>query len=521
MAATSQIRVRFAPSPTGHLHIGGARTALFNWLYARKTGGVFVLRIEDTDAARSTEDSYAAILDAMEWLGLDWDEGPLKDGPYGPYLQSARQVLYHNEIGKMLDQGSAYRCFCTTDELEEMRQDATEQGRPTHYDGRCRNLPFDEVESRVQQQVPFVVRLNVPPGETKVYDLIRGPIVFNNGELDDFVLMRSDGKPTYNFAAVVDDAKMCMSHVIRGDDHISNTPKQILIYKALDYALPKFAHLPMILGTDKTRLSKRHGAVSVQEFRRMGYLSDGLVNYLALLGWALDDKTEIFSREQLIKSFSLKRVSKNPAAFDPDKLNHIDGEHFKGLPLMEKVALVFDKLQGENVFPADFSVSEWSISELDNGEHESVVEKKQSNSSHYRNELPRLAIIIKVMGNRLKNLKDAPQILSYFFKDDYPKVDAAYEKFLSGPAAAGHLKALADALGRLESFDRGAIEQTARDLADQRGVKAAEIIHPCRVALTGDTVSPDLFSVIHLLGRAKTVERLEKAVARIEGAPQA
>jgi glutamyl-tRNA synthetase len=518
MAATSQIRVRFAPSPTGHLHIGSARTALFNWLYARKTGGVFVLRIEDTDAARSTEDSYAAILDAMEWLGLDWDEGPLKDGPYGPYLQSARQVLYHNEINKLLAQATGYRCFCTTGELDEMRQDATEQGQPTHYDGRCRNLPSDEVERRVQQQVPSVVRLQVPPGETKVYDLIRGPIVFNNEEIDDFVLMRSDGKPTYNFAAVIDDAKMYISHVIRGDDHISNTPKQILVYKALGYTLPKFAHLPMILGTDKTRLSKRHGAVSVQEFRRMGYLSDGLVNYLALLGWALDDKTEFFTREQLIKSFSLKRVSKNPAAFDPDKLNHIDGEHFKRLPLMEKVALVFDKLQEADVFPADFDVSEWSISELDNGERTSVIEKRESNSSHYRDELPRLAIIIKVMGNRLKNLKDAPQILSYFFKDEYPVVEAAYEKYLSEPVTAGHLKALADELRKLDSFDRGSIEQASRDLAEKRGIKAAEIIHPCRVALTGDTVSPDLFSVVHLLGRAKSVERLEKAVGHITGA---
>jgi glutamyl-tRNA synthetase len=515
MAPTSRIRVRFAPSPTGHLHIGGARTALFNWLYARKTGGAFVLRIEDTDAARSTEESYAAILDAMEWLGLDWDEGPLKDGPCGPYLQSARQVLYHNEINKMLDQAAAYRCFCTTDELEEMRQDATDQGEPTHYDGRCRNLPSDEVERRVRQQVPFVVRLNVPPGETKVFDLIRGPILFDNGELDDFVLMRSDGKPTYNFAAVVDDAKMCISHVIRGDDHLSNTPKQILIYRALNYKLPKFAHLPMILGTDKTRLSKRHGAVSVQEFRRMGYLADGLVNYLALLGWALDDKTELFTREQLIKNFSLKKVSKNPAAFDPDKLNYIDGEHFKRLPLMEKVALVFDKLQEEGVFPADFDVSEWSIAELDNGERASVIEKKESNSSHYRDELPRLAIIIKVMGNRLKNLKDAPQILSYFFKDEYPRVEAAYEKFLSEPDTAGHLEALAEALRQLESFDRGAIEETARDLAKKRGVEAADVIHPCRVALTGDAVSPDLFSVIHLLGREKSVERLEKAVAYI------
>ena len=511
----NQIRVRFAPSPTGYLHIGGARTALFNWLYARKTGGVFVLRIEDTDAVRSSEESYAAILDAMEWLGLDWDEGPGKGGPRGPYLQSARQVLYHNDAQKMLDQGTAYRCFCTTEELDEIRTEALEQGQSPRYDGRCRNLPSDEVDHRLQREIPFVVRFKMPEGETKVYDLIRGPIVFSNADLDDFVLIKSDARPTYNFAATIDDAKMRISHIIRGDDHLPNTPKQILLYKALGYRVPKFAHLPMILGTDKSRLSKRHGAVSVQEFRRMGYLSDGLINYLALLGWSLDDKTEFFNRTNLIKDFSLKRVGKTPAAFDPNKLNHIDGEHFKRLTLMEKVALVFDKLQEENVFPSDFDVSEWSISELDNGEKTSVIEKKESNTSHYREELPRLAIIIKVMGNRLKNLKDASQMLAYFFKDHYPIDDVAYEKYLSNPNTAEHLKALADELERLDTFDRTMIETVARDLAETLGIKAADIIHPCRVALTGKTVSPDIFSVIHLLGKAKSVERLRIAVDHI------
>ena len=250
----------------------------------------------------------------------------------------------------------------------------------------------------------------------------------------------------------------------------------------------------------------------------MGYLSDGLINYLALLGWALDDKTEFFTRAQLIKNFSLKRVSKNPAAFDSDKLNHIDGEHFKQLPLMEKAALVFDKLQEEGVFPSDFDVSEWSISQLGNGERASVIEKKESNDSHYREELPRLAIIIKIMGNRLKNLKDAAEMLTYFFKDDYPIDDAAYERFLAEPATAEHLRALLGELRGLDSFDRGAIEQVARDLAEARGIKAADVIHPCRVALTGKSVSPDLFSVIHLLGKAKSVERLERAVEHISSA---
>jgi glutamyl-tRNA synthetase len=518
MAATSQIRVRFAPSPTGNLHIGGARTALFNWLYARNTGGAFVLRIEDTDAVRSTEESYSAILEAMQWLGLDWDEGPVKGGPYGPYVQSARQILYHNDVQKMLERGTAYRCFCTPGELEEMRRDAVKERQSPQYDGRCRHLPADEVESRMQRSVPFVIRFRIPPGETKVNDLVRGQIMFDNSDIDDFVLIRSDGKPTYNFAAAIDDAKMRITHVIRGDDHLTNTPKQILLYQDLGYTIPKFAHLPMILGTDRTRLSKRHGAVSVQEFQRLGYSSDGLINYLALLGWSLDDKSEFFTRESLIQKFSLKRVTKNPASFDPQKLDHIDGEHFKRMPLMEKVALVFDKLQQEGIFPSDFDVSEWSITELENGERASVLAKKASNGSHYRDELPRLAIIIKVMGNRLKNLKDAPEMLAYFFKDTYPVDETACETYLSKPATAEHLKALVDALEDLPAFDRTSIEQAARSTAARLGIEAAEIIHPCRVALTGKSVSPDVFSVIHLLGREKTVERLERAVETIASA---
>ncbi|MFQ5511572.1 MAG: glutamate--tRNA ligase [Candidatus Krumholzibacteriia bacterium] len=503
----ARIRVRFAPSPTGHLHIGGARTALFNWLYARKTGGVFVLRIEDTDAARSTEASYEAILDAMRWLGLDWDEGPQKDGSCGPYLQSARQVLYHTELRKLLDGGQAYRCFCSTTELEEMRAEATQEGRSPRYDGRCHNLPADEVQSRVSKKIPHVVRLRMPVGETRIYDLIRGPITFNNDELDDFVLMRSDGKPTYNFAAAVDDAKMQISHIIRGDDHISNTPRQVIVYRALGYKVPKFAHLPMILGSDRARLSKRHGAASVQEFRRMGYLPDALVNYLALLGWSLDGKTEFFTRESLIKSFSLKRVSKNPAAFDPDKLNHIDGEHFKKLESMKRVSLVFDKLVEDGVFPADFKVEEWLPAEA-SGNGQAALKTVEVKSSSYRDELPRLAIILKVMGNRLKNLKDAPHVLSYFFKDDYPVDPEAFDEHLGDPRTATHLGKLAEALGQMEVFDRVAIETLVRRLADELGISAAELIHPCRVALTGRSVSPDIFSVIHLLGREKCVQRL-------------
>ena len=491
MAAESHIRVRFAPSPTGYLHIGGARTALYNWLYARKMGGVFVLRIEDTDAARSTEEAYEAIIDALEWLGLDWDEGPLKDGPYGPYVQSARQVLYHTDAKTLVDSGQAYRCFCTPEELEEMRSDAPDKHEAARYDRRCSRLPADEVESRLARNMPHVIRFRIPEGETKFGDIIRGLIAFNNAELDDFVIIKTGGKPTYNFAAVVDDARMKISHVIRGDDHLSNTPKQVLIYKALGYPLPKFAHLPMILGNDRTRLSKRHGAASVQEFRRLAYLSDSLINYLALLGWAYDDKTEFFTRDDLIKKFSLKKVSKNPAAFDSAKLDHIDGEHFKRLDSMKRVALVRDKLTEAGVLPADFQPVEWGAGE--------------------REEVSRLAFILKEMGNRVKNIKDVPDKLAYFYKDDFPVDSDAVAKHLSSHENLAYLDTLADRLGALDPFDRTTIEETTRSLAEELGLKAGDLIHPCRAALTGQGVSPDIFSVIHLLGRSKSVERLRAA----------
>jgi len=509
MMAENQIRVRFAPSPSGFLHIGGARTALFNWLYARKTGGAFVLRIEDTDETRSTEASYRAILDALEWLGLDWDEGPGKDGAYGPYLQSSRQVLYHNDAQKLLDEGMAYRCYCTPEELQEMREDAAKAGEPPRYDGRCRNLPDDEIAERTKKSVPHVVRFKMPPGETRVYDLIRGTISFNNDDLDDFVVMRSNGKPTYNFAVTVDDARMRISHVIRGDDHLSNTPKQILLYKALGYRLPKFAHVPMILGDDRSRLSKRHGATSVQEFQRMGYLSDSMINYLALLGWSLDGSTEILTRENLMKKFSLKRVSKNPAAYDLDKLNHIDGEHFKNLPSVTRISLVMGRLEEEGVLPADFEVKQWK----GNGE------QTNGSTNPFSAEVPRLAIILKLMGNRLRNVKDASDILAYFYKDDYPRDPDAYERFLEDEDAKKRMAIVAERLGALDPFDRGTIEAAVRATAEELGVKAGDLIHPCRVALTGRSVSPDIFSVIHLLGRTKSVERLALAAEDAGPAP--
>ena len=505
----SAVRVRFAPSPTGSLHIGSARTALFNWLYARKTGGTMVLRIEDTDAERSTAESYEAIIEALLWLGLDWDEGPIKGGAYGPYLQSARSVLYHNEVERLLASGQAYHCFCTPDELEEVRKEALAAGKPIKYDGRCRLLPAEEVAARVLKKIPHVVRFRVPPGSTRFRDIVRGELEFANEELDDFVIRKSDDRPTYNFAVVVDDVKMKISHVIRGDDHLPNTPKQVLMYRAMGYALPKFAHLSMILGSDRTRLSKRHGATSIQEYRRLGYTPDGLVNYLALLGWSADDKTEFFTRSALIEKFSLKRVTKNPAAFDVEKLDHINSMHFVRLPPLEKVSLVYDRLVSEHIMPPDFRVDEWSECRA---VQEPADAEKISDES-FRAEAPRLGVIINVMGQRLRNVAEAATRLAYFYKDDYPRNPDAYGKHLSGPEVPDRLDAVAEALATIETFKRTEIESAVRALADRLGVSAGDLIHPCRVALTGDEVSPDLFAVIHLLGRRKSVERLRKAAA--------
>ncbi|MCH7548766.1 MAG: glutamate--tRNA ligase [Candidatus Krumholzibacteriota bacterium] len=507
---TGSPRVRFAPSPTGHLHIGGARTALFNWLYARKTGGTFVLRIEDTDAERSTKESYEAILDAMTWLGLDWDEGPGKEGRFGPYLQSARTVVYHNETEKLLESGGAYRCFCTPDELDELRREAIESGRAPKYDGRCRRLPSDEVDDRVARGIAHVVRFRMEPGETKFRDVIRGEFTFNNDDLDDFVIRKSDGNPTYNFAVVVDDAKMEITHVIRGDDHLSNTPRQVAVYRALGYRLPRFAHLPMILGSDKSRLSKRHGAASVQEFRDLGYSPDGLLNYLALLGWSLDGSTEFFTRSTLIDKFSLKRVTKNPAAFDENKLKHINAEHFKRLDPLKKVSFVYRKLVEEKILPADFEVEEYCA----NGSGAVATLNGEVDPAH-KDVIPRLGFIVNVMGNRLGGVTEVPAMLRYFFKDDFERESGAYEKYLSGADSAQLLERLATVLEGLENFSHADIERAVRSLAEELGVKAGDLIHPCRVALTGGAVSPDIFAVVQLLGRAKSVERLRDAATTV------
>ncbi len=507
------IRVRFAPSPTGHLHVGGARTALFNYLYARMAGGAFILRIEDTDVERSTEESYQAILEGMRWLGLNWDEGPDTGGNYGPYLQSARDVLYHSEAKKLIDRDKAYYCFCTPEELEAMKFEARQKGLPPRYPGKCRNLSPGEVEDRLNRNIPHVIRFRMPEeGEVRFRDKIRENLTFSNSDLDDFVLVKSDRRPTYNFAVVVDDAHMKISHVIRGDDHISNTPRQIHLYRELGYKVPKFAHLPMILGSDGSRLSKRHGATSIQYYRKKHYLPDAMVNYLALLGWSYDGKTELFSRKALIKKFSLNRVSRNPAIFDMDKMEWVNAEHFKRIDLKQKAMYVYEILEEKGYLPPEFKVdlSPVDLKVIPGTEPVGENSWEEHEGMDYQ-EFQRLLLIVKALGNRLKLLKDVPRMLGYFYTDDYEEDESAVRRHLLRPEVGGRLNALADELEKLQYFDYASAEEALRGLADRMDIQAGELIHPCRVALTGKSVSPDIFWVVVLLGKSKSVERLRRA----------
>jgi len=478
------VRVRFAPAPTGSLHVGGARTALFNWLFARRHGGAFVLRLEDTDARRSTEESARGIVSAFKWLGIDWDEGPDVGGPYGPYRQSQRAEIYREHVGRLLDEGSAYRCFCTPDELEARRREAKRRGRPPRYDGRCRGLSRQRSDRLAADGRPFAVRLMTPDaGSTQVDDAIRGRVTFENEVIDDFVVMKSDGSPTYNFACVVDDALMRVSHVIRGEEHLSNTPKQIIAYRALGYEPPVFAHVPMILSPDRSKLSKRHGATSVQEFKEKGYLPEALVNYLALLGWSPEDEREILSRDELVSRFSLDRVASTAAIYDVQKLTWLNGHYVRASTPERILELALPFLQREGLLPEPVPPErlEW------------VTE------------------VVAAVQERIKTLGEIPSATSPFFADEIEYDPKAVKKLFTRPGTTRLLEEAARALDELEPFTLGSTEETYRALAERQGISTSALFHPTRLALTGRTVGPGLFDVMVLLGRERCVERLRRA----------
>ena len=468
---SENIRVRFAPSPTGYLHIGGARTALFNWLFARHNKGTFVLRIEDTDRERSTDEYIEAIIEGMKWLGLDWDEGPVR--------QTDRFDVYKKYVDKLLEEGKAYYCYCSPEELEANRKEAMKQGRSLKYSGKCRGL---------QEPVPGidpVVRFRMPQqGSTYVDDMVKGHVVFENEQLDDLIIQRSDGTPTYNLTVVVDDVDMAITHVFRGDDHLNNTPRQVQLYEALGYETPKFAHLPMILGSDKARLSKRHGATSVMAYYEMGYLPQALVNYLVRLGWSYGDQ-EIFSMEELVQYFSFENVGKAAAVFNPEKLLWLNQQYIIQSP---------NETLAEQVIP--------------------FLEKEQVIQAGQQQDMKWLAKAVGTLRERSKTLVEMAQSLRYYIDEDIEYEEKAKNKFLKEESRE-LLVELKEGLESMSEFTEQDIENLFRSIAERKEVKLGKLAQPARVALTGGTQSPGIFEVLDVMGREKTIRRLERAIDSI------
>ena len=480
-------RVRFAPSPTGYLHVGGARTALFNWLFARRLGGVFVLRIEDTDAERSSDEMVEGILDGLRWLGLDWDEGPAIGGEFGPYVQSQRLDRHRAMAARLVASGHAYYCYCTNDALKAKREAAEAAGGAWRYDRTCAALTPDAIAARERDALPRVVRFRVPGGETRFDDLVHGPIAFDGANIEDFVLLRSDGQPTYQLSVVSDDVEMNITHVVRGDDHISNTPKQILLYRAVGAAEPRFAHVPLILGPDKKRLSKRHGATSVTEYARQGYLPEAMFNFLSLLGWSPGTDQELFTRDALVNAFTLEGISGGNAVFNTEKLDWFNQQHIMRLAPDELAVRVKPWLEAAGLWHDDYLGDRhaWFFA------------------------------VLELLRPRAKRLDDFAAQGALFFSDTIDYDAAAVDKHLRAPGMRAHLTAIDASLAALETFDPASTEAALRALADARGVKAGVLIHAVRVAVTGKTVSPGLFEVLALLGRRRVHARLAEAQALV------
>jgi len=489
------LRVRFAPSPTGYLHVGGARTALFNWLLARRHGGVFVLRIEDTDAERSSDEMVEGILDGLRWLGLDWDEGPKIGGEHSPYFQSQRFDRHRQMAAELVAKGHAYYCYCTPDELKARREAAEKIEGGWKYDRVCCALAPDEVAKREAAKMPRAVRVKVPPGSTKFDDLVHGPIEFDHANIEDFVILRSDGLPTYQLSVVSDDVEMRITHVVRGDDHISNTPKQILLYRAIGAELPRFAHVPLILGPDKKRLSKRHGATSVTEYERQGFLPEAMVNFLALLGWSPGDDRELFAKDDLARAFALEGISGGNAVFNLEKLEWFNQQYLMRLA-PDDLAL--------RVKPSFEAAGLWNDAFLPGKRSANLSGEREDRHAWF-------FAVLELFRPRAKRLGDFAVQGRFFFTDQIEYDPAAVDKHLRAAAMDEHLDALGAAFAELESFDAASIEAVLRALADARGVKAASLIHGVRVAVTGKTVSPGLFDVLALLGRDRVRRRMAEA----------
>ena len=466
------VRCRFAPAPSGSIHVGNARSALFSWLYARHHGGVFILRVEDTDASRVTEEAYQRVVEDLRWLGLDWDEGPDVGGPHGPYRQTERLEINRGMTERLLEGGHAYRCFCTPGELEERRKAALARGEPPGYDGRCRTRTDEEIAAFQAEGRPFAIRFHMPEREWVIEDLVKGEVRWAAGDLRDFVIVRSDGSPVFLLAVAVDDMLLKVTHVVRGDDLLASAPRNAAVIEALGGIPPAYAHLPQVLGSDSKPLSKRHGATSVAAFREQGFLPEALVNYLALLGWAKDDHTTFLGRDELIEAFDLAHVSHNPAVFDTQKLEWMNNHYIQSLDEDDLAARCVPFLTAEGL----------SVDPM----------------------LLRRAI--PLIRERMKTLSEAPVLLRFLFSDDVVPNDKAAELIAKAPE--GYLKKVAGALDALEGWDTEHIQATLDQLASEAGLSRTKGWQPIRGAVTGSNVSPPLPESLALLGKERTVARL-------------
>jgi glutamyl-tRNA synthetase len=474
-------RVRFAPSPTGYLHVGGARTALFNWLYARRHGGVFVLRIEDTDAERSSQDMVTGILDGLRWLGLTWDEGPEVGGAHAPYFQSERLDRYQAAADRLLNERHAYYCYCTPERLRDERERAEARGEAWQYDRTCLELSAGQISELEAAGTTRAIRFKVPPSGAAFDDAVHGRIAFDGASIEDFVILRSDRYPTYHLSVVVDDTDMGITDVIRGDDHISNTPKHVLLFQALGAAVPRFAHVPLILGADKKRLSKRHGATSVMEYPREGYLAPAMVNFLALLGWSPGGDRELMSVQELIDSFTLEGISGGNAVFNAEKLDWMNGQYIARMPIEDLAAAAKPFFEDGGL-----------------GSHALVREPR----AFHR--------LLELLRPRVKRLTEFVEQARPLLNEAVAYEPEAVEKHLSSPDLAGHIAALVATLDAATAFDEAQVEAAVRGTASARGLKAGALIHATRVAVTGRTQSPGLFELLAWLGRERTRARLSR-----------
>lgn len=472
-ATAGTVRVRFAPSPTGSPHIGNIRTALFTWLFARRHGGVFILRIEDTDRARYIEGSVQEIIYCLRWLGLDWDEGPI--------FQSQRLQLYREVAERLIKSSHAYRCYCTPERLDEMRKQQEALKQPTGYDRRCRYLSEEERAKLDAAGTPYVIRFAMPlEGTTVFHDVIRGELRFENAVLDDFVMLKSDGYPTYHLASVTDDHYMGITHVIRGEEWISSAPRHVLLYQALEWEIPAFAHLPVILGTDRKKLSKRHGSVQFMEYIHQGYLPEAIFNFLSLLGWSANEDREIYSREELIERFDLSNVMEHPAIFDGQKLLWMNGIYIRRKSIVELTQLCLPYLQRAQLLPEHLSDQQIAYAQK----------------------------VIALEAERMKLLSDVVDLTEFFFRDTLSYDEKGVRKWFTQPYVPQMLQMLIERYADLEPFDLQSIESATRAAAEELGVSAAQVIHPTRVAVSGRTVGPGLFEMIEVLGKQRVLQRL-------------